>query len=37
MTIFFKDQFENRVKDTFEDELADIMLIINPSNDSEVG
>ena len=23
---FFKEQFENRVKDTFEDELADIMI-----------
>lgn len=23
---FFKTQFENRVKDTFEDELADIMI-----------
>lgn len=24
--MFFKEQFENRVKDTFEDELADIMI-----------
>jgi NTP pyrophosphatase (non-canonical NTP hydrolase) len=23
---FFKDQFENRVKDTFEDELADVLI-----------